>query len=108
MNAAPSRVAITLATQRLMTASFEDYELAYPSEGLKGGLNCRSFFSTPRDLFSHVHASSVSPGGLPTPRCGCATGPAPPGPHSAPAPTGCLRQGGAARRTSRHVQPCRQ
>ena len=32
-----SRVAVTLAKQRLMTASYEYYELAYPHEGLKGG-----------------------------------------------------------------------
>ncbi len=32
-----SRVAVTLAKQRLMTASFEYYELKYPLEGLKGG-----------------------------------------------------------------------
>ena len=32
-----SRVAITLAKQRLMTASFDYYTLRYPSEGLKGG-----------------------------------------------------------------------
>lgn len=32
-----SRVAITLAKQRLMTASFDYYELKYPQEGLKGG-----------------------------------------------------------------------
>ncbi|MBK7412764.1 MAG: site-specific DNA-methyltransferase [Ignavibacteria bacterium] len=32
-----SRVAITLAKQRLMTASFDYYELRYPNEGLKGG-----------------------------------------------------------------------
>lgn len=32
-----SRVAITLAKQRLMTASFDYYELQYPHEGLKGG-----------------------------------------------------------------------
>lgn len=32
-----SRVAITLAKQRLMTASFDYYELKYPHEGLKGG-----------------------------------------------------------------------
>jgi adenine-specific DNA-methyltransferase len=32
-----SRVAITLAKQRLMTASYDYYELAYPHEGLKGG-----------------------------------------------------------------------
>lgn len=32
-----SRVAITLAKQRLMTASYEYFELKYPHEGLKGG-----------------------------------------------------------------------
>ena len=32
-----SRVAITLAKQRLMTASFDYYALRYPHEGLKGG-----------------------------------------------------------------------
>lgn len=32
-----SRVAITLAKQRLMTASYDYYELRYPNEGLKGG-----------------------------------------------------------------------
>jgi adenine-specific DNA-methyltransferase len=32
-----SRVAVTLAKQRLMTASFDYYELRYPHEGLKGG-----------------------------------------------------------------------
>jgi adenine-specific DNA-methyltransferase len=32
-----SRVALTLAKQRIMTASFDYYELRYPHEGLKGG-----------------------------------------------------------------------
>ncbi|BCX81475.1 adenine-specific DNA-methyltransferase [Methylomarinovum caldicuralii] len=32
-----SRVAITLAKQRLMTASYDYYKLKYPHEGLKGG-----------------------------------------------------------------------
>ncbi len=32
-----SRVAVTLAKQRLMAASFDYYELKYPHEGLKGG-----------------------------------------------------------------------
>jgi adenine-specific DNA-methyltransferase len=34
-----SRVAITLAKQRLMTASFDYYALKYPHEGLKGGFD---------------------------------------------------------------------
>ncbi len=34
-----SRVAITLAKQRLMTASFDYYALRYPHEGLKGGFD---------------------------------------------------------------------
>lgn len=32
-----SRVAITLAKQRLMTANFDYYELAYPKEGIRSG-----------------------------------------------------------------------
>lgn len=32
-----SRIAIALAKQRLMTSSFDYYELKYPNEGLKGG-----------------------------------------------------------------------
>ena len=32
-----SRVSVTLAKQRLMTASFDYYSLAYPNEGLRGG-----------------------------------------------------------------------
>lgn len=32
-----SRVAVTLAKQRLMTASFDYFDLKYPREGLKGG-----------------------------------------------------------------------
>jgi adenine-specific DNA-methyltransferase len=32
-----SRVAVTLAKQRLMTASYDYYELKYPAEGLRGG-----------------------------------------------------------------------
>jgi adenine-specific DNA-methyltransferase len=32
-----SRVAVTLAKQRLMTANYDYYELKYPHEGLKGG-----------------------------------------------------------------------
>ncbi|MGQ8632085.1 site-specific DNA-methyltransferase [Agrobacterium sp. DKPNP3] len=34
-----SRVAITLAKQRLMTASFDYYTLRYPHEGLRGGFD---------------------------------------------------------------------
>ena len=34
-----SRVAITLAKQRLMTASFDYYALRYPNEGLGGGFD---------------------------------------------------------------------
>jgi len=32
-----SRVSVTLAKQRLMTASYDYYELRYPNEGLRGG-----------------------------------------------------------------------
>lgn len=37
-----SRVAVTLAKQRLMTASYDYFELAYPNEGLKGGFIYRT------------------------------------------------------------------
>ena len=37
-----SRVAITLAKQRLMTASFDYFALRYPHEGLKGGFNYKT------------------------------------------------------------------
>ena len=37
-----SRVAITLAKQRLMTASFDYYTLRYPHEGLKGGFDYKT------------------------------------------------------------------
>ncbi len=37
-----SRVAVTLAKQRLMTASYDYYELKYPQEGLKAGFVYRS------------------------------------------------------------------
>lgn len=37
-----SRVAITLSKQRLMTASYDYYQLKYPHEGLKAGFNYRS------------------------------------------------------------------
>jgi len=37
-----SRVAVTLAKQRLMTASFDYYELKYPHEGLKSGFIYRT------------------------------------------------------------------
>jgi adenine-specific DNA-methyltransferase len=36
-----SRISITLAKQRLMTAVFDYYELAHPNEGVSGGFNFR-------------------------------------------------------------------
>lgn len=47
-----SRVAITLAKQRLLTASYDYYRLRYPQEGLKGGF---VFASQP-----HITLGSVS------------------------------------------------
>jgi len=49
-----SRVAITLAKQRLMTASFDYFALRYPHEGLKGGFDYEP--RSPR----HVPRRSVS------------------------------------------------
>jgi adenine-specific DNA-methyltransferase len=37
-----SRVAVTLAKQRLMTANFDYYELAHEDEGIKSGLNYKT------------------------------------------------------------------
>ena len=37
-----SRVAVTLAKQRLMTASYDFYDLKYPTEGLRGGFIYKS------------------------------------------------------------------
>jgi adenine-specific DNA-methyltransferase len=37
-----SRVAITLAKQRLMTAKFDYYELAYPEQGIKSGFKYKT------------------------------------------------------------------
>lgn len=37
-----SRVAVTLAKQRLMTASYDYFELKYPQEGLSGGFICKT------------------------------------------------------------------
>ena len=37
-----SRVAITLAKQRLMTALFDYYELAHPEEGVGSGFSCKT------------------------------------------------------------------
>jgi len=47
-----SRVAITLAKQRLMTASFDYYALRYPHEGLKGGFEY--------DTVKHITLKSIA------------------------------------------------
>jgi adenine-specific DNA-methyltransferase len=47
-----SRVAVTLARQRLMTASFDYFELRYPHEGIKGGF----FYKT----VPHVTLKSIA------------------------------------------------
>jgi adenine-specific DNA-methyltransferase len=47
-----SQVAVTLAKQRLMTSSFDYYELRYPHEGLKGGF----FYKT----VPHVTLKSIA------------------------------------------------
>jgi len=52
-----SRVAITLAKQRLMTAVFDYYELAHPEEGIKSGFNY--------EKVSHITLKSIANGELP-------------------------------------------
>jgi adenine-specific DNA-methyltransferase len=42
-----SRVAVTLAKQRLVTASYDYFELRYPHEGLKGGCLYKSYPPVP-------------------------------------------------------------
>lgn len=60
-----SRVAVTLAKQRLMTASYDYYELKYPHEGLRGGfiyktvphVTLKSIANNPDidDIFERMH-----------------------------------------------------
>jgi adenine-specific DNA-methyltransferase len=60
-----SRVAVTLAKQRLMTASFDYYDLKYPHEGLKSGfiyktvphVTLKSIANNPEidDLYTKLH-----------------------------------------------------
>jgi adenine-specific DNA-methyltransferase len=62
-----SRVAVTLAKQRLMTASFDYYELRYPHEGLKGAfiyktvphVTLRSIANNPEidEIYERMHLS---------------------------------------------------
>lgn len=47
-----SRVAVTLAKQRLMTASFDYYALRYPHEGIKGGFDY--------ETVAHITLKSIS------------------------------------------------
>lgn len=60
-----SRVAVTLAKQRLMTASYDYFELRYPHEGLKGGfiyktvphVTLKSIANNPEidDIYERMH-----------------------------------------------------
>ena len=52
-----SRVAITLAKQRLMTAIFDYYKLAYPEEGVGSGFDYRSL----EKVTAGILAGTVSP-----------------------------------------------
>jgi len=65
-----SRVAITLAKQRLMTASYDYFELKYPHEGLKGGfiyktvphVTLKSIANNPEidEIFERMHPAIVT------------------------------------------------
>ena len=65
-----SRVAVTLAKQRLMTASFDYYELKYPLEGLKGGfiyktvphVTLKSIANNPEidEIYERLHPAVVA------------------------------------------------
>src|SRR6185295_15894461 len=60
-----SRVAVTLAKQRLMTASYDYFELRYPHEGLRGGfiyktvphVTLKSIANNPEidDIYERMH-----------------------------------------------------
>jgi adenine-specific DNA-methyltransferase len=55
-----SRVAITLAKQRLMTASYDYYELKYPHEGLKGGFIYRTVpHVTPKSIANNPEIDEI-------------------------------------------------
>lgn len=64
-----SRVAITLAKQRLMTASYDYYELKYPHEGLRGGfiyktvphVTLKSIANNPDidEIYARIHPTIV-------------------------------------------------
>jgi adenine-specific DNA-methyltransferase len=49
-----SRVAVSLAKQRLMTASYDYYELAYPNEGIRSGFKYKNV--------SHITLTSLAQG----------------------------------------------
>jgi adenine-specific DNA-methyltransferase len=65
-----SRVSITLAKQRLMTSSFDYYELKYPEEGLRGGfiyksvprITLKSIANNPEvdDIYEEYHAKILA------------------------------------------------
>lgn len=55
-----SRVAVTLAKQRLMTASYDYYELKYPQEGLKGGLSIGLCLALRWELLPTILMSTAS------------------------------------------------
>ena len=55
-----SRVAVTLAKQRLMTALYEYYELAYPNEGVGSGFAYKSVpYVSPKVLAGDAPASAI-------------------------------------------------
>ncbi|TEU26783.1 site-specific DNA-methyltransferase [Alkanindiges illinoisensis] len=56
-----SRIAITLAKQRLMTASYDYYDLKYPHEGLKSGFLYKSIPRiTLKQIANNVDVASIS------------------------------------------------
>ena len=65
-----SRVAVTLAKQRLMTASFDYFELRYPHEGIRGGfiyktvphVTLKSISNNPDidEIYNHLHPAVES------------------------------------------------
>ena len=55
-----SRISIAIARQRLMTASFEFYELAHPNEGVGGGLRYKSVDSVSASTLGYAEPAKVT------------------------------------------------
>ncbi len=90
------RVAVTLAKQRLMTASYDYFDLRYPHEGLKGGFIYKTVpHITLKNIANNPEIDTIYEQDAPGHRC-CAGAAGPgadrPKPASrSPSPRACAR-----------------